>query len=137
MNLDDNASLSDGAGKLVGEIVKDLQAIVRDEAELVASEFTVKARTMAAEAVAILVAALVALVGLGMLCVVVVAALAPVIPQLWLRLLIMAAVYLVIGGGVSVALGKRLTADMKPDLAVPKHEAKRTIAGIKAAITQT
>src|SRR3569623_1230499 len=53
------------------------------------------------KAAAMILGAFGALVGLAMLCVVVVVALAPVFPPLWLRLLIMAVNYLADGGGAT------------------------------------
>jgi hypothetical protein len=62
-------------------------------------------------------------------------ALAPVISSLALRLLLMAIVYLIVGGAVAAAVGVRLKRDMKPDLKVPEYEAKTTVANAKAAVT--
>ena len=124
-------------GELVHRITDDVKTLARDEIELARNEIDHSAKLAATEAAVILLGAIVALIGLGMLCVVVVVALAPLIPQLWLRLLIMAGVYLVIGGVVAMTFGKRLKRDIVPDLKPARYEAKRTIAGIKNTITQS
>ena len=78
---------------------------------------------------------IVALIGLGMLCAAVVAALEPVIPSLALRLLIMAAVYIVVGGVVAGVFAKRLKKDIVPDTTIAGYEAKRTVAGVKNVLS--
>src|SRR5690606_13110880 len=72
----------------------------------------------------------VALIGLGMLCVAVVAALEPVW-QLWFRLVLMAAVYLLIGGAVAVYFAKRLQRDAKPDLSRMRESTERTVQSLR------
>ena len=134
MNLDQNTN--EGVGELLSHITDDVKTIARDEVELVRTELAHSARTAVTEASVALLGAMVALIGLGMLCVVVVVALAPVIPQLWLRLLIMAAVYIVIGGGVAAGFGKRIATDAAPHLGAAKYEAKRTVAGMRDALAQ-
>lgn len=132
MNLDQNTN--DGFGDLLSHISDDVKTIARDEVELVRGELAHSARTAVTEASVAMLGAIVALIGLGMLCVVVVVALAPIIPALWLRLLIMAAVYIVIGGGVAAGFGKRIATDAAPHLGPAKYEAKRTLAGMKDVI---
>ena len=122
-------------GELVHRITDDVKTIARDEIELVRGEIEHSAKLAASEAAIVLLGAIVALVGLGMLCVVVVVALAPLIPALWLRLLIMAVVYLVIGGAIAATFGKRLKHDVVPKLGPASYEARRTIAGVKETLT--
>src|SRR5690242_4539379 len=123
-------------GELLHRITDDVKTIAHDEIELVRSEVEKTAKTAAVEAAVILLGGIVALIGVGMLCVTVVVALAPVIASLALRLLIMAIVYLLVGGAVAASVGARLKRDMIPDLKVPAYEAKSTVAGVKAAVTQ-
>ncbi|HTR52512.1 MAG TPA: phage holin family protein [Kofleriaceae bacterium] len=125
------------AGDLLKDISRDVQTIVRGEAELVGSELSAKAHTAAAGGAAALLGAMVALVGLAMLCVAAVVALAPIIPPLWLRLIAMAVVYMLLGGGLAALCARRIARRGKPDLAVAKYELARTIAGAKATITQS
>jgi hypothetical protein len=123
-------------GELLHRITDDVKTIAHDEIELVRTEVERTAKTAAVEAAVILLGGIVALIGVGMLCVTVVVALAPVIASLALRLLIMAVVYLLVGGAVAASVGARLKRDMIPDLKVPAYEAKSTVAGVKEAITQ-
>ena len=123
-------------GELLHRITDDVKTIAHDEVELVRTEVEKTAKTAAVEAAVILLGGIVALIGVGMLCVTVVVALAPVIASLALRLLIMSIVYLVVGGAVAASVGVRMKRDIVPDLKVAKYEAKNTVAGVKEAITQ-
>jgi hypothetical protein len=122
------------ARELIHEILDDTKTIMRDEIELVRGELSHSARTAVTEATVAMLGAIVALIGLGMACVAAVVALAPLVPPLWARLLIMAAVYLVLGGGVAAGFGRRIAGDAAPHLEIPKYEAKRTFAGAKAVL---
>jgi len=123
-------------GELLHHITDDLKIIAHDEVELVRQELKESARNAAVDASAALLGGIVGLIGIGMLCVTVVAALAPVIPALWLRLLIMSIVYLLVGGGVATAFGIKLKNDAMPRLGVAKYEGKRAVAGIKEILVQ-
>jgi hypothetical protein len=126
---------SDGrVGELLHHITDDVKTIARAEIELVRGELSQSAKTAITEASVALLGAMVGLIGLGMLCVAAVVAMAPVIPQLWARLLIFAGVYLVIGGGVAAAFGRRISTDAAPNVEVAKYEAKRTMAGAKEVL---
>lgn len=118
-------------GELLQQITDDLKTIARDEVELVKLEVVRSARAAAADAALVLLGGIVALVGLGLLCVAAVAALEPVIGPLWLRMLIMAAVYLAVGGGFAVAFGKRFKRDATPDLEAPAGHARRTVDRVR------
>lgn len=121
---------------LLYRITDDVKTLARDEVELVRDELKAAARAAALDVGAALLGAIVALVGLGMLCVVVVVALAPVIPALWARLLVMASVYLVLGTAVAAGFASRLKTDV-PSFAPAKYEARRTIKGAIETITKT
>ena len=82
----------------------------------------------------VLFGGVIALIGLGLLAVVAVVALAPVIPALWLRLLIMAVVYLIVGGAVAAFFSKKLKTDAKPNLEIPVREAQQTAEAIKEGV---
>jgi hypothetical protein len=125
------------ASELLHRITDDVKIIAHDEVELVRGELQVTARHAAVDAAVVLIGAIVALIGVGMLCMVVVAALAPVIPALWLRLLIMAVVYLAIGGAIAGAFMARLKRDAVPHLAAAKYEGGRLIRGAAETITKT
>jgi hypothetical protein len=124
-----------GIGDLLSRITDDLKVLAKDELELAKGEVTSHAKTAAGEAAVIVLGGIVALIGLGMLCAAAVAALEPIIPALSLRLLLMAAVYLVAGGIVAGTFAKKLKKDIVPDTTVAAYEAKRTIAGIKHQLT--
>jgi hypothetical protein len=121
-------------GELLQQITDDLKTIARDEVELVKLELAHTARATAADAALVLLGGVVALIGLGLLCVVAVAALEPVIEPLWLRMLIMAVVYLAIGGGVAGVFARRLRRDAAPDLEAPAGHAKRTVDSVREGL---
>jgi hypothetical protein len=122
-------------GDLLHRITDDIKVIAKDELELVKGEMQHTAKTAAFEAAVIVLGGIVALIGLGMLCAAAVAGLEPVIPSLALRLLLMAAIYIVIGGVVAGSFAKRLSKDIKPDTTVAGYEAKRTFEGVKSTLT--
>lgn len=125
-----------GIGDLLHRITDDLKVIAKDELELAKGEVQSTAKTAAVEAAVVVLGGIVALIGLGMLCAAAVAGLEPVISSLALRLLLMAAVYIVAGGVVAGAFAKRLKKDVVPDTTVTNYEAKRTIAGVKAVLSE-
>lgn len=127
-------STGHGVGDLIHRITDDVKLIAKDEIELAKGELAHTAKTAAAESAVIVLGGIVALIGFGMLCVTAVVALAGVIPPLWARLLIMAIIYLVAGGALAGVFAKRLSKDIKPDLAVPAFQAKRTVVGAKEAL---
>jgi len=120
--------------QVLHQITDDMKTIGRGEIELARLEIQRAARAAAIDAAAVVLGGIVALIGLGLLCVVVVVALAPVIPPLWLRLLIMAVVYLALGGIVAGMFAKRLKRDAVPDLSRPAEQAEHTIHDIKAGL---
>ena len=124
-----------GIGDLLHRITDDVKVIAKDEIELAKTEITHTARKAAADSAVIVLGGIVALIGFGLLCLAAVAALEPVIHALSIRLLLMAFVYLIGGGIVAGVFAKRLGADAKPDLTIPSYEAKRTVAGVKSALS--
>lgn len=121
-------------GELVHRITDDVKTIARDEVELARIELEKTAKTAAGDAAVVLLGGIVALIGLGLLCTVAVVALAPLIPALWLRLLIMAVVYLAVGGIVAGVFARRLGHDVKPDLDLPRREAQQTVDAVKGGL---
>ena len=124
-------------GDLLHRIGDDIKLLAKDELELVKGEVSHTAKTAAFEAAIVVLGGIVALIGLGMLCVTAVVALAPLIPSLALRLLVMSAVYIVLGGVVAGSFAKRLSKDIKPDTTVMSYEAQRTIAGVKHTLSNS
>jgi hypothetical protein len=122
--------------ELIHRIGEDMRTIAHDELELVRDEMKRVAKTAAAEGAVIGFGAVVALIGFAMLCVAAVVALAPLIASLALRLVLMAIVYCAIGGVLAATFGMKLRRDVVPDLAVPLHEAKAVVAGVKATVEE-
>ena len=94
---------------LVRDIGHDLKMIAVDEIELSHLRIKDHLDLLLRRASVVVVAALVAMIGLGMLCLVVVPALAPVIAPLSLRLLVASLVYLTLGSGAVAVLARRVT----------------------------
>lgn len=121
-------------GDLLHRITDDVKTIASNEVELAKLELTRTAKKSIQDVAVVLFGAIVALIGLSLLAVVAVVALEPVIPQLWLRLLIMAVAYLAIGGGIAAVFGKKLGSDIKPNLDLPAREAQHTVEAIKEGL---
>ena len=122
-------------GELLHKISKDVKTIASDELELARNELAHSARTAVAEGAVVVLAGIVALIGLGLLCTVAVVALAPLIPALWLRMLIMAVIYLAVGGIVARTYAMKLKHDAIPDFDAPTRQARQTIDNIKGGLT--
>lgn len=129
-----NGDARPGVGELVNRITDDVKTIASDELQLAKLELTKSVKTAAGEAAVVVLGGIVALVGFAMLCVVAVVALAPIIPALWLRLLIMAGLYLVAGGAIAGVFAKKLSKDIKPDMSDTVYEAKKTVENIKEGL---
>ncbi len=124
----------DSAKELLAQITDDVKTLAKGEVELVRREIGKVAKVAAVDTAVVTFGGIVTLIGFGMLCVAAVVALGAVIDSLALRLVLMAIVYLVLGGGLATAFGLKLKRDIKPDLDVPVHEAKSVVAGVKATI---
>jgi uncharacterized membrane protein YqjE len=122
-------------GEILHQLSDDMKTIAHDEIELARLEMEKSAKTAATDAAVILLGGIVALIGLGMVSVSAVVALEPVIEPLWLRLVIMAAVYLAIGGVVAGVFARRLKRDVKPDMSRPRRQARRTVEAVRGAIS--
>lgn len=129
---DDGATTRD----LIRRISEDLRTITRDEIELLRGEARRVARSAAADGAAVVFGGVVALIGLALLCLAAVAALAPVLPSLALRLLVMGVVYLGIGGSLAASFALRLRRRAVPNVAVPVREARATLKGARAALEE-
>ncbi len=117
-------------GEVIGNITDDLKSIARDEVGLVKLELKHAMKAAALDAALIIVGGVVALTGVSLLCVALVVALAPVIPPLWLRLVIVAVAYVAVGTAVIAMFVKRLKKDVVPG-AAPIEEAKEVITSVK------
>jgi uncharacterized membrane protein YqjE len=121
-------------GDVLHNITDDVKMIARDELELAKAELQRTAKRSAMDIAVAMLGGVVALVGLGLLCVAAVDALSHVIAPLWLRLLIMAFVYLVVGGVVAGAFAKRLRKDASPDLSNQARDIRHTIDRVKEGL---
>jgi hypothetical protein len=118
-------------GSLVRRAVADLQVMTRDEIALARLEISKGLKKAAGEAAAVVLGGIVALVGFALLCASAVAALAPIIPALWARMLIMAAAYLVLGAVVAAGFAARLRRDLPPTPTAARQEARETIDRVR------
>ena len=134
-NPDAGAAPPGDVGELLHDIGRDVKTIASDELELVRNKLSHHLERVVTRAAAVWLGATVALIGLAMLCVVAVVALAPVLPPLWLRLLLMALVYIAAGGTVAAVVGGRLSKSWLPDLSEPIAELKRTAKSIQEGLT--
>jgi len=121
-------------GELLQDIGSDVKRIAVDEIDLARGKLSSFLEKLILKASGIIVGACVAFIGLGLLCLAAVAALAPVIPSLALRLLLMSVVYLAVGGGLALVFMKRLAALHGPDMAKPVEEAKETVQAVKKGL---
>jgi uncharacterized membrane protein YqjE len=122
-------------GDVMRRIGDDVKTIAGDELQLAKIELTRAMKVAAGDAAAIVLGGIVALIGFGMLCVTAVIALEPVIPQLWLRMIIMAVVYLVAGGAVAGIFVRKLKEDANPAGSDTVEEARATVENIKRGLS--
>jgi len=118
-------------GELLQGIGQDVRTIAIDELELSRRKLGDFMESLLIKASIALLGATVVLIGFGMLCMVAVVALQPVIQPLWLRLLMMAAVYIAIGGTAVWLYAKKMTAMHGPDLEKQLSEVGETIDAVK------
>lgn len=112
-------------GELLKHIGEDVKTIAVSELELARSKLGDYLEQTVLKAAVMILGAFVALVGFAMLCVVAVVALEPVIPALWLRLLLMSLVFIVTGGTAAYVFAKKMLGG--PDLSNEVDEVAQTI----------
>jgi hypothetical protein len=117
--------------ELLQGIGSDVRRIAVDEVDLARGKLSDYLGKLILKVAGVIVGACVAFIGLGLLCLAAVAALGPVIPALWLRLVLMSAVYLIVGGALTLVFMKRLAALHGPDLDKPIEEIHETVAAVK------
>lgn len=120
-------------GDLLKHIGDDVKTIATSELELGRRKMAQYVDRTIAKASVVILGAFVALVGLAMLCVVVVLALQPLIHLLWVRLLMMAVVYVVVGGGASFLYARHVLSG--PDLDNEVDEVGQTFDAVKAGLS--
>jgi Putative Actinobacterial Holin-X, holin superfamily III len=112
-------------GELLKHIGDDVKTIAVSELELARNKLGSYLEQTVLKAAVMILSAFVALVGFAMLCVVAVVALEPVIPALWLRLLLMSLVFIAAGGTAAYVFAKKMLGG--PDLANEVDEVGQTI----------
>jgi hypothetical protein len=117
---------------LARRIGDDLTSLAQDHMELARTELTHGVRSGVADAGVIVLGGVVALVGLAMLCLSAVAGLRPAIPALWLRLFLMAFVYMALGGALAALAAKKLH---RPKLDEARKQARRTAIALREQVT--
>ena len=122
-------------GTLMRRIGDGLKTIAEDEVKLARLELMEEIKKPLASAGAIVLGGVIALFGVGLLCATAVVALEPLVPALWLRMLLLSAVYFAIGRVVMHIYLKRFQVDATPELPRTKREAKATIEAVKSEIT--
>lgn len=118
---------------LVKRVGEDLSQLAKDHVELARNELATSAKKVLTDGAAVVFGGVVALIGLAMLCMTAVVAAAPLIPALWLRLLIGALVYMMIGGGLAVGFVHKLRGG-PIGFTHTKREAERTVRALKAQV---
>lgn len=131
-----NGGPTTSIGEVVRRIGDDVKTIATDELALAKLELTRGFKVALGNAVAVLLGGIVALIGFAMLCVTAVVALAPVIPALWVRMIMMAAIYLLLGGVVAGAFVKKLKVDANPAESDTVEQAEVTVGNIARGLTQ-
>jgi len=121
-------------GELLQGIGRDVKTIAVDELELARRKLTVFIHQLVVKTGVAVLGAMVALIGLAMLCTVVVVALAPAIPPLWVRLLVMAIVYIALGAGTVVLCGRRIAAMHGPGLDQQVADLRNTIKAVERGL---
>ena len=116
--------------ELLHDIGHDVRTIAGDEIALVRHELTSSVRHLLVDAVGTALGATVALIGLGFLCTAAVAGLAPVIPPLWLRLVIMAVIYVLLGALAAYRFAEKLRDD-SPSLDASARGARNAVDAVK------
>lgn len=122
-----------GVGELIQRIALDARVLARDEVALAKLELAQAAQRTVVSIAAIVLGGVLALISLGLLCMTAVAALAPLVPALWARMLIMSFAYLCLAtllGGVFLAR-LRSTPMSLPET---RAEAKETLHTVAAEV---
>jgi len=122
-------------GELMKRIGDGLKTIATDEVKLAKIELLDELKKPLASAGAIVLGGVIAIIGVGLLCTTAVVALEPIVPALWLRMVIMSLVYFAAGAAVMRIYAKKFMNDATPELPRTTREAKRTVEAVKAEIT--
>lgn len=94
--------------ELIAQLGQDFGELAKSEVALAKLELEQKLRDAALSLAASLLGATVALIGFAMLCATAVVALAPLIAELWARMLLVSVIYLVLGSLVAAVFSLQL-----------------------------
>lgn len=122
-----------GLADLAKRVGDDFATLAKNHVELARAELASGVKSTAIDAGAIILGGVVALIGLAMLCTAAIAGAEPVIPQLWLRLLLGAVLYMGLGAALVGIFAKRLRGEpltMKRS----RVEAGRTAHALKESV---
>lgn len=122
-------------GALMRRIGDGPKTIAEDEVKLARLELMEEIKKPLASAGAIVLGGVIALFGVGLLCTTAVVALEPIVPALWLRMVIMSAVYFAVGAVVMRIYMKRFQVEAPVSLSRTTREAEATVQAIKAEVT--
>jgi membrane protein len=123
-----------GLAELVKRVGDDFGHLARSHAELARAELTSGVKRAAGEAAAVILGGVVALIGLGLLCVSAVVAAAPLVPPLWLRLVLGAMLYMGLGALAVFVFARRLRQEKPLTLEKTRDEVGRTATVLKEQI---
>jgi hypothetical protein len=130
----ERADNSSGVGELIHRITDDMKYIAGGEVELARAEMAGRVKKAAVDAAMVVLGGVVVLIAIAMASGAIVDALGGSIPELWLRLLLVAIAYAVIGGALVVVGGKLLRKQLPPEAPRAKDEAVRTIEAVKEGL---
>lgn len=121
--------------ELVALLVQDVTELTRCELALAKVEVEHRLRKAAVSLAASVLGATVALFGLAMLCATAVVALAPIIPALWARMLLVSVIYLLFGSVAAFVFLLQLRRSAAK-VSAPRalHEARETLAAVGAEV---
>jgi uncharacterized membrane protein YqjE len=122
-------------GEILHRLATDTEALAKDQFALASAELKQSIKKSAVSAAGVLLGGVVALIGVGLLCLAGVVALEPVIPSLALRLVLMAAVYGVVGVLVARSFTGKLEKDLSAGLPRTTTEAKETVEAVKEELS--
>jgi hypothetical protein len=125
-----------GIGELLQHIGHDVRTIASDELEMGRAALGDRLESIVKKLGVGLLGATVALIGFAMLCMTVVFALHPVIPPLWLRMLIMSVVYIGAGAGAAFFIAKKVGTNAGGDVEHQIDEARDTMDAIENGLTR-
>lgn len=129
-------SQGDGLRSFVTQIGADLRTLAHDEVELARGEVQHMVRAAAIEAAGVIIGSFIAFVGLGLLCVTAVIAAEPLISSLVVRMLIMTAIYIVLGAVVAMVAARKMGRTMSNPMAQTTQQAKETVRTVRVAATE-